>query len=339
MLRFTVFPRYTKDNNPYIKDMIAALDAHPGTRVVNPASKHTTLSILPPSRWGKVFVFNWFESIPDGKWGIPFSLIMLLFLPWLKLCGKKIVWIYHNKRPHDVGKERLKQLMAKSIACHSDLIVTHASEGLESIAENYPRALSKARFLHHPTKNRLAPETAATQETGQKCYDLLIWGSITPYKGIVEFLGWLRDQAGFNPRICICGGCSSDQLQRDIQALVTDNIEFIPKRLTTDDISRLTAQSHFVLSTYRPESILSSGVLMDSLSYGGKVIGPDVGSFKDYARQPGLEVYTYRQFDEIPGIVAAHRDEKVDTAAYARFLDENSWPHFVDALMQSIRES
>ena len=122
----------------------------------------------------------------------------------------------------------------------------------------------------------------------------------------MEFLGWLRNQAGFKPGIYICGGCSSEQLQREIQALVTDNIEFIPKRLTTDDISRLTAQSHFVLSTYRPESILSSGVLMDSLSYGGKVIGPAVGSFKDYALMPELKVHTYEQFDEIPEIGRAH---------------------------------
>lgn len=334
MLRFTVFPHYTKDNNPYIRDMIAALNAHPDTRVVNPVSKHSVLSLLPPSHWGKVFIFNWFESIPDFKYGTAFSLIMLLYIRLLKLCGKKIVWVFHNKMPHEAGKLWLKRRLARRIARLSDLIVTHASEGLDTIREVYPYAAGKAHFLHHPTKNHLADAPS-----GDKKYDLLIWGSITPYKGIVEFLGWLRKQPGLNLRICICGGCSSEQLHHEIQQLVTDHVEFIPKRLTAEDIGRLTAQSHFVLSTYRPESILSSGVLMDSLSYGAKVIGPDVGSFKDYARLPELDVYTYQQFDEIPALVAAHRDEKVDTAAYARFLDENSWPHFVDTLMQLIRES
>ncbi|MBQ9201250.1 MAG: exopolysaccharide biosynthesis protein [Bacteroidales bacterium] len=354
MLRFTVFPNYTKDKNPYIRDMITALEAHPGTRVVNPVSRHSVLSILPPSRWGKVFIFNWFESVPDFKYGIPFSLLMLLQLRVLKLCGRKIVWVFHNKMPHETGKKWLKRLMARRIARLSNLIVTHASEGLETICELYPYAAHKAHFIHHPTKNHLKPEppamgtraaevgegvSAVMPQTSAKCYDLLIWGSITPYKGIVEFLGWLRNQAGFKPGICICGGCSSEQLQREIQALVTDNIEFIPKRLTTDDISRLTAQSHFVLSTYRPESILSSGVLMDSLSYGGKVIGPAVGSFKDYALMPELKVYTYEQFDEIPGIVAAHRADPIDRRAYGRFLDEHNWTHFVDALIELVRKS
>lgn len=351
MLSITVFPNYTKDRNPYIQDMIAALNARPGTGVVNRASKHTVLSVLLPTRWGKVFIFNWFEGIPDFKYGTVFSYLMLLLLRILKLCGKKIVWIYHNKRPHDQGKERLKDLMAKSMACLSDLIVTHASEGLESLAENYPDAVGKACFLHHPTKNRLGqvPEKTADTAGGEserlpfgknsgdrdKKYDLLIWGSITPYKGVMEFASWLHEHPEHNLKVCICGGCSG-QLRDSIQALATDNVEFIPWRLSMQEISILMEQSHFVLSTYRPESVLSSGILMDSLSYGAKVIGPNVGSFRDYASEPGLSVHTFRDFDEIPGIVAAHRDQALDTEAYRRFLDSHDWAHFAEELIQRI---
>ena len=40
---------------------------------------------------------------------------------------------------------------------------------------------------------------------------------------------------------------------------------------------------------------------MDSLSFGAKVIGPAVGSFRDYAAEPLLNVYTFHTFDDIQG--------------------------------------
>ena len=79
MQTFTVFPNLKEKSNPYIQDFIDALNRQEGFQVVNPAHKNPLLSILPPKHWGDTFIFNWFESIPDFKYGLLQSLIAIFF--------------------------------------------------------------------------------------------------------------------------------------------------------------------------------------------------------------------------------------------------------------------
>ena len=107
MIRFTVFPRLRilphQKANPYIRDFVAALEQENVSQVVNPPHKNPLFSLLPPKRWGDVFIFNWFESIPDFKYGPLQSVVAVCFVILLKLCGRKIVWVLHNKKPHAGG--------------------------------------------------------------------------------------------------------------------------------------------------------------------------------------------------------------------------------------------
>jgi beta-1,4-mannosyltransferase len=84
MIRFTVFPRLHilphQKANPYIRDFVAALEQENVSKVVNPPHKNPLFSLLPPKRWGDVFIFNWFESIPDFKYG-PLQSIMIPTMP------------------------------------------------------------------------------------------------------------------------------------------------------------------------------------------------------------------------------------------------------------------
>ena len=66
---------------------------------------------------------------------------------------------------------------------------------------------------------------------------------------------------------------------------------------------------------------------MDSLSFGAKVIGPTVGSFRDYAAEPLLNVYTFHTFDDIQELVGK-ANEATDIAGYNRFLNAHSWNEF-----------
>lgn len=333
MIRFTVFPNLTvrpeEKSNPYIQDFIRTLNAQENATVVNPPHKNPLLSLLYPKHWGDVFIFNWFESIPDFKYGVLQSMTALFFLPLLVVCRKKIIWVFHNKRPHAKGRETLKRLLGTLIARLSTLILTHATEGVEVIKERYPYAARKVHFLHHPTKNRLIPSDKPTE-----ClYDLLIWGQISKYKGIFEFVHFVRQEKWDKLKICIIGG-ASDQVFRELQEAAPQNVTLIPHRPSFEELGRYIAQSRFVLSPYAPESVLSSGMLMDSLSFGAKVIGPDVGSFRDYAQENGLNVYTFNSFNEIKTIVEQKKNEAISVTAYQEFLNSHDWPHFIHRLME-----
>lgn len=333
-VHITLFPNLPVNpgtrSNPYIQDFIKALNAQEDVSVVNPPHKNPLLSILKRKSWGNTFIFNWFESIPDFKYGLLQSLTAIVFLNIIRLSGRKIVWILHNKKPHANGHTRIKKYLAKLIASHSTLIITHATEGIELIKENYPFALGKSHFLHHPTKNRL-PEVLPADNRIQ--YDLLIWGQIAKYKGVTEFIDFLKKKAVNHLKVCVIGECRSAALFDELRKNAPENVTLINQSPSFEELSHYAGISHFVLNPYSPESILSSGVLMDSLSFGAKIIGPNVGSFKDYAQEPRLKVYTFNHFEEISSIVGKHKHEHINPDAYRQFLDENNWNQFASELV------
>ena len=332
MQTFTVFPNLKEKSNPYIQDFIDALNRQEGFQVVNPAHKNPLLSILPPKHWGDVFIFNWFESIPDFKYGLLQSIIAFFFLITLKLSRRKIVWILHNKQPHEQRYGWLKEFLAKLIAKQADLIITHAQDGITIIREKHPYAIHKVHFLHHPTKDRMKDLVSLSKK-----YDLLIWGAITPYKGVTDFVSYLRKNSLTSLKVCILGKCSSTELYNNLTRELTENITFIHEKASFEKLGEYIRQSHFVLMPYFSKTILSSGVLMDSLSFGAKVIGPNTGSFKDYAHEPSLNVHTFESFSDIIPIVNQHKDSPISNENYKRFLAENNWESFAQSFIHLLK--
>lgn len=334
MLKITLFPRLAESpeqhSNPYIRDFVAALEACEGVQVVNPARRNPLLSILLPRHWGDVFVFNWFESLPEFKYGWLQSLAGIWLVCMLRLTGRKVVWVLHNRENHTGRHRRLTHLLRRFIARFSTLIITHATDGVRIVQEQYPYAAGRTHFVHHPTKDRLdmAPVVAAP------AYDLLLWGHISRYKGVLEFVRFLHTAEGAGLRVCIAGRCASPALRAELEAQLPPEVKYIARSVTFEELGALVAQSRFVLTPYSAQSVLSSGALMDSLSFGARVIGPDTGSFRDYAGEPLLSVSTFRTFDDIPRIVRGTAGRAADRENYARFLHENDWNHFAATLLR-----
>lgn len=337
MMKCCIYPNLKQGtdhtSNPYIKDFIAALNASGKAQVVNAPHKNPLISLLARKNWGKVYIFNWFESIPDYKYGPLQAIIACLLILWLKLSGRKVVWVLHNRRPHTVGYEGLKRFLARFISRRADLILTHSLEGVDLVKERYPYAAGKVLFLHHPTRNRLSLVSADTE----KKYDLLIWGTVTPYKGVREFLDFVQRRS-LQLRICVVGKCPSDALRHQLERYASPYVTQIFKGVSFEELAVYMAQSHFVLAPYAPQSILSSGMLMDSLSFGAKVIGPSVGFFNDYSHEKLLKVYTFRELEEIPGLVSRFKEESVVWEDYRKFLDDNGWNFFASRLMERLQQ-
>lgn len=335
-MKITVFPYLIKAPgtraNPYIHDMVQALSELPDVEVVNPPHRNPLLSLLPLRRQGDVVILNWFESIPDFKHGRIQTLLAVGWFLLLKLRGRKIVWMLHNKHPHDTAHARVKRWLSALAAWGADLIVTHASEGVELVRQRFPTHAHKAHFLHHPTKDRL-PDSTADKSPRQ---DFLVWGHITAYKGILELLEYLHEHP--QPyRVSIVGGCSSPTLRRQIESIQVPHATCSFHAPSFDELRAYIRQSRFVLIPYHASSILSSGILMDSLSFGAKVIGPNTGAFKDYAREKRLKVYTFDHFDDLASLLAQHGGETACLADYRSFLQDNDWRHFARQLLELVR--
>ena len=332
-MRISIFPNLlfdpNKRTNPYIVDFKNALSAQDGIEIANESHLNPLLSLLKRKNQGDVFIFNWFESIPDFKHGIIQSVIATIFLPVIAIRGKKIVWILHNKHPHAPKHPKITKFLSALIARYSTLIITPATEGVELVEKNYPREAHKVHFLNHPTKNRL---TEIPSENSK--FDLLIWGQIAKYKGVFEFVSYIKEHNITDLNICIVGTCSPPSLFEELQKEVPSNIVAIHQSPSFEELGNYIAKSNFVLIPYHATSILSSGIMMDSLSFGAKVIGPATGAFKDYERDSRLAVYTFSDFKDIQSIVNANKSKVISLNSYREFLTDNDWEHFATRLIE-----
>lgn len=327
-MKIAVFPRLlTQDNpygNPYIRDFVDALEQN-GVVVTNSPHKNPLLNMLPFKTTCDAYVFHWIEDIPSAKHGLLQTAAALGLVLWAKALKRKTVWFLHNKRPHGTGREQMKQYVARFMMKHADLIVTHAQEGIDIIRGQYPPAVARTVFLHHPTKNRL---TKAAVPSVPKDTDLLIWGNISKYKRVAELLRF-SIQHHWELRIKVIGRCTSRQIFEEMEAVTKGQprIHFENRDIPFEELEVEIQKSRFVLVPYASQTILSSGILMDSLSFGAQVIGPNVGSFKDYAHEPLVNVYTFGSFSDIPSLVS-QADKPYELRNYKTFLDSHDWNAF-----------
>lgn len=218
-------------------------------------------------------------------------------------------------------------MLVNVLARYSNHIITHASEGVELI--NAPLN-KKVVWLDHPTKYRM-------RTAGEACvpvYDVLIWGSISRYKGVLEYLQFNK-KTQTPLRVHIVGKCNDKQLSGELQAAATGYVHIENRSASFEELYHYAQEAKFIFIPYHSASILSSGVLMDSLSFGAKVIGPNTGSFKDYASSTEINVVTFERFEDIEHIVSSNT-ETISPKGYDDFLHRNSWANFVEKMMAVI---
>lgn len=334
MTRVTIYPNLLLNPetrpNPYISDLITALSFQKEIEIANRSSKNPLLSILNIKAQGDVFIFNWLEDVIFQKYGILQFLAAIYLILSIKLRGKQFIWMLHNKSSHTKKYSLATKCLRILLARFSSTIITHAKEGIELIKSEYPYATQKSLYIEHPTKNRLFLNNSKPYE--EREFDVLIWGTISRYKGVTEFVQFIKEQKRDSLKVCIIGRCSSSELQRELLEAKTINTTIINESPSFEDLADYVNNSRFVLVPYHSESILSSGVLMDSLSFGAKVIGPNVGSFADYSHSTEVNVYTFEHFDEIPSIITRYSNQSISIEKYHSFLEKYSWPLYANQI-------
>ena len=328
-MRVCVYPLQRRGDydNGYIDDFCRSL-AGAGVTLVGRAARNPLLALF---RYRKVdcYVFHWIENVPNYKWGLLQTLAAWVIVRWARLCGRKVVWFMHNRRPHSGRHHLLCGALMRLMASASNVIVTHSRDGLGVVAERYPHRIRKVRFIDHPTKNRLCDRRADGCD-----YDLLIWGTVSPYKNVDGFVEYAAANMP-ECRVLVVGRCDDADLLRRIEACAGGGIEVWPRPVSFEELGGLIARSRYVLVPYASQTLLSSGTLMDSLSFGARVIGPDVGSFADYAKERRVVVRTYGTYDDIKEMLTAE-DRPVDLDDYADFLEQKSWRAFAEKFLYEV---
>jgi glycosyltransferase involved in cell wall biosynthesis len=276
------------------------------------------------------YVFlNWIENLPEKKAGTFQSLFFLTLVFFFRLTRVKIVWIMHNKLSHNKDHLFLKKIIFNTLISHADFIISHSNEGISYAGSIKPGSEKRTHYFPHPVKDR------RMETNEEKQFDILIWGTLSPYKGILEFLRLLHEKDLQNKyTILVIGISTSKEYYDSLLQYTNDNITLKDDFLSDDILRSLINQSKIVLFTYAKSSILSSGVLMDSIGFGATVVGPYVGAFADLSKEGIISTYhdTVDLFAVIDGLIA--KQENYDTPQIEDFLKANSWEEFAKNIHQ-----
>jgi hypothetical protein len=271
-----------------------------------------------------IYILNWIENLPTLRFGKVQVIVFQFFILLSKIMDKKVIWILHNKYSHSIDKNPWTDLMFSVMMKRSNLILTHAKSGIDFGQKYYPKQAHKIKYIFHPIK-QLLPQNL----NSKKAYDFLIWGSISPYKGVLEFLHFVSQNKNFSYlKILIVGRCLDDSYKNKLKPYFSNMIILKDNFFKIEDVAEFAIQSRFILFTHKATSVLSSGSLIDSIRMNSRIIGPDVGAFKDLKSLSFID--TYKTYEDILVIHKKYGGEKaaVNPKEHHEFYKRNTWETF-----------
>lgn len=308
------------DTNPYISNLVDALQKNGFSVIRSKTAWLGAIDIFLYLSKLDAVSFNWVEEVANRRLGYPQALGLALLIPILKLLDIKIIWTVHNRTNHQGRNRYIAAYFQKVLARKADIVLTHSTERIP--ASTFRPVLQ----FPIPFGVTLPPITQPKQFT----YDLLFWGTMLPYKGIDRFLAYVHEKGvAHRLRIHVQGKCADAGYFQLLKQYETETITLVNRFTSDEDLHHLFAQTRAVIFTYRSESVLSSAALTESLTYYKTVIGPNIGNFRDCARE-GL-MYTYENFDELLQIIdelMQGQRELISSAAIRQYMQMHSWDSY-----------
>lgn len=284
--RIVYIPFPVKGNrmNEYTANMVNILKQK-YTILANLAEPTNVIQML----WTKAVFLNWVENDLDQKTKIRIRLH--------RLFGVKIIWVFHNKYPHDCDNSEKIIADMKWLADNSNIIILHARSS-KKLIPNYPKNCRKAVYVPHILYDNA--EDLYDLEVIRKKYGIektdfifLIFGAIRPYKNVEVAIQSFNHLESSNAKLLVVGKPTDQKYANNLLEIAKDNpnvtfdFRYIPAKLLHSIISI----SDVVLIPYKEQSSLNSGVMIQAFSLGKTVIAPDMCMTRDFIKHRFLYVY------------------------------------------------
>lgn len=221
-------------------------------------------------------------------------------LGWLEMLGyrlvsRRLLLTVHNLLPHD-RHTRLNRIILQRIYRMPDTLVVHTKKMRDALIEEWLIPGGRIVQMEHGVDD-LPTRAEAWQPDVQGRLRLLMFGSVSRYKGIDTALDALREFSDFPVSLVIAGECRdsglADELNRLIERIPAMHVVewqrgFVPE----SEVQACFECADAALLPYR--HIDQSGVLLTAYRFGIPVLAFDVGSFADYVTHETGVVVTER---------------------------------------------
>lgn len=299
------------NTNAYIKNMTSSFEQDETHEILKHIYRDKPLWGLFLNLDADICIFSWIEGMCSKKSGLLKFAYIVLFIVTLRSLRKKVIWILHNKHPHEKSSALTRKGMSL-LAKLSTAVVTHSEEGVNYFEQQCKRR--KCYYIPHPVYS------SELKKSSELVYDYVVWGEINERKGVREFVQHIKGNHNFdNKRILICGRCKDKALAESIENCKPNNVTFINRFIPDEEMEQYIGSSRYIVFTYHSSSVLSSGALIYSLNFCKPIIGPNVGSFREMA---GI-VTTYDRFEDIPNLKVT-----LNRGLIEDYINNNQWKDF-----------
>ncbi len=254
----------------------------------------------------------------EGKLATPININLMLrtkavFLNWVetsglnrsrklqillyKLFGARIIWVFHNKYPHDTILNKVSTRNINWLARHSNIIMLHSkssSKYIPDAARNRKKAVYVPHILYGGGKGKPCPfDMREKYKISDEDFVFTIFGTIRPYKKIERGIEAFQKLQMNHAKLIIAGSPEDAEYVKDIERLCegSKNIILDMHYLSAVKLDGIIDISDVVLLPYQNKSSMNSGVMIQAFSRGKTVIIPNICMARDLAQYHFFYMY------------------------------------------------
>lgn len=297
MKKILIFPQRDVVSNLYLPNLVKTIAGEYEVVGVDFALKHKKRFFF----MYDVCHLNWLENIKGNSefWCFCSFVVRIVFLFFLKIFHKPIVWTVHNKMAHNqtIGKKYSKILIHLLLKWSTRIHIL-CKETLEDVPALKLFADKVVMIPHGDYIGNFGEgKVDLYKKYGipQDKLIILFTGKIGPYKNIELLVKAFERSQNLDSRfvLLICGKCSDVKYYSRLLSLVhqdAKNIYFDFNFIPNDCLGDYLNQSAILVTPYSKDSALNSGTLWMAFSYGKTIICPRLGCVKDIAN---VEKFAY----------------------------------------------
>ena len=215
--------------------------------------------------------------------------------------GGRLIWTIHNILPHDCPYLQQEIELRNIISAAAHKIHVHSEKSLPEIQKNLNISLNKVEVIPHGNYVGVYPNNAdralARHRFGfsQEQIVFLFLGQIRKYKGIENLIFAFNEvQKKFpNTRLLIAGKALDilDIEKVDVDLETKNKITLVEKYIPDDELQWFFNATDVVVLPYK--KILTSGSLLNAMSFSRPVIAPRVGMTEEIVKD-GYNGFLYK---------------------------------------------
>jgi len=247
--------------------------------------------------------------------------------------GYRIVWTVHNILPHRTVHLEAEVALRKAVVRRAHLVHVMSRNTAQAVRPWY--ALPQRKLLHvpHPSYAAWYPAFRGRQacradlDMGPDEFAFLFFGSLQPYKGVLELLSAydaLRAaQPGRKLRLVIAGKPVDPAYCEEIAQRVRGrrDVSFWPSTIEDAQLQTLFTAADVVVVPYL--RTLNSGVALLAATFRRMVVGPDAGALaQTFAEDPAL-LYDEADPDGLRGAMARALSHRADESVLGRIAGQH----------------